>query len=83
VGYKCLQEYFFVPNIISSIFLNYFLFGMTMERYATAVRSVSQGAASYSLEFSRFGLVPNNEQSRILKEHGIFIREEKKEEEEE
>eukprot|EP00026_Physarum_polycephalum_P006985 Phypoly_transcript_07038.p1 GENE.Phypoly_transcript_07038~~Phypoly_transcript_07038.p1 ORF type:complete len:553 (-),score=95.32 Phypoly_transcript_07038:40-1632(-) len=50
--------------------------------YATAVRSVSQGAASYSLEFSRFGLTPNNEQSRILKEHGIFIREEKKEEEE-
>jgi hypothetical protein len=43
---------------------------------------VSQGAASYTLEFSRFGVVPSNEQTRILKEHGIFIREEKKEDEE-
>ena len=52
-------------------------------RYSTTVRSVSQGAASYSLEFSRFGLVPSNEQTKILKEHGVFIREEVKKDEDE
>lgn len=46
-----------------------------INKYSNIIRSVSQGAASYTIEFSRFDLVPEFEQKRVLKEYGVVLPE--------
>jgi elongation factor G len=38
--------------------------------YATDLRSLSQGRAAYSMEFSRYERVPNNVAEKIISERG-------------
>ncbi len=42
----------------------------TMFGYATDLRSMSTGRASYSMEFSHYAKVPNNEAKKIIEERG-------------
>jgi elongation factor G len=38
--------------------------------YATTLRSMSQGRATYTMEFSHYSEVPNNVAQTVIKERG-------------
>ena len=38
--------------------------------YATQLRSLSQGRATFSMEFTKYSEAPNNVAEQIIKKHG-------------